>query len=422
MTDVLSADEIDQLLTAINNSDNSKPADFRPAAGSRKIKIYDFKRPDRFSKEQLRNISIIHEHFARLITNSITAKCRAMSYAHIASVDQLTFEEFIRSVPTPSSLGIINMHPLNGYAVLEIDPSISFAMLDRILGGYGNAPNIQHEMTDIEKSLMTGIFNRMIANLCEAWMPVLNLQPRLEAIETNPQFLKISQPTEMIVLVTIEFRILDTEGMMNFCIPFPTVESIIGKLSNVFGYAEKRNNNQKIDLENLDGLKKSIRAEYFRKEITVNQLVDLLDTKGTIIINDQAPFTGRLFIDNLCIGEFCNAAAHCCQTENNSYKKINIIKKEWKLEKNYMSEKNNVLETTGALKDINVQIIAELGRRSATLEQVSNFEEGTILELDKLAGEPVDIYANNVKIAIGEVVVVDENFGVRIIDIIKTEK
>jgi len=419
MTDVLTADEIDQILTAINNADNSKPADFRPAAGTRKIKIYDFKRPDRFSKEQLRNISIIHEHFARLITNSITAKCKVMCHAHIASVDQLTFEEFIRSVPTPTSLGIINMHPLNGYAVLEIDPSISFAMLDRILGGYGDTPKIQHELTDIEKSLMEGIFNRMIANLCEAWMPVLNLQPRLEAIETNPQFLKITPPTEMIILVTIEFKILDTEGMINFCIPFPTAESILGKLSNVFECSVKRKTNQKIDLKNLDGLNKTIRAEYFRKEITVNQLVDLLDTKGTILVNEQAPFTGRLFMDDLCVGEFCEAATKVCQTENNSYKKINIIKKEWKLEKNYMSEKNNVVETKGALKDINVQIIAELGRTVTTLEQVSNFEEGTILELDKLAGEPVDIYANNIKVAIGEVVVVDENFGVRIIRVVQ---
>ena len=136
MTEVLSQNEIDQLLSAINAGD-TETEDFKPAADIRKIKIYDFKRPDKFSKEQIRTVSIMHETFARLTTTALSANLRSMVHVHVASVDQLTYEEFIRSIPTPTTLAIINMDPLKGNAILEIDPAITFSIIDRLFGGTG---------------------------------------------------------------------------------------------------------------------------------------------------------------------------------------------------------------------------------------------------------------------------------------------
>jgi len=422
MAEVLSMDEIDQLLTSINTS-SAEPEAFKPNNTGRKIKMYDFKRPDKFSKDQLRNISIIHETFARLTAAYTSAKCRTICSAHIASVDQLTYEEFIRSIPTPTTLAVVNMKPLNGYAVMEIDPACTFEILDYILGGCGGNSGYRHELTDIEKSIMEGVICKLIDNLREAWMPVMDLQPKLEKIDTNPQFVQIVPPTEMVVLVTIEFKICEAEGMLNICIPYKTVESIMGKLG-VDGICYQResntnkNNAQKIDTDNFDELQKTVKAEYFRKEMTIEQLSTLLDSKGTILIEDQNPYTGQLFMNDVCIGEFGTDKVCGCKTEG-SHIKINILKKECKLEKNYMDKKNNVLESSGTLKDVKVQVIAELGRTVLSLGEVSSFAEGTILELDKFAGEPVDLYANNVKIALGEVVVIDEKFGIRITEIAK---
>jgi len=412
MTEVLTSDEIDKLLTAINASD-TQPEDFRPARSGRKIKIYDFKRPDKFSREQIRNISIIHENFARLATNSISAKCRAMSHVHVASVDQLTYEEFLRCTPVPTTLSVINMAPLRGNAVMEIDPAITLAMLDGILGGYGDIPRTQHELTDIETSLMEGVIQKLIADLRESWRTVLDLQPKLKTIETSPQFVQIVPPTEMILLITLETKIVGIEGMMNICIPFLTVEPVLGKLSDSYGWHTKKSGADKINADNFENINKVIRAEYFKKEISMEKLSALLKSKGIIINDGQTPYSGKLYMDNVCIAEFNGRV-----TENGS-KKICISKKECKSEKNYMSAKNNVLEESGTLKDINVQIIAELGRTVKNLGQVSELAEGTILELDKMAGDPVDIYANNVKVAVGEVVVIDESFGVRITDVVK---
>ncbi len=148
MTEVLSQDEIDQLLTAISAGD-TETEDFRPVNDTRKIKIYDFKRPDKFSKEQIRTVSIMHETFARLTTTALSAQLRSMAHVHVASVDQLTYEEFIRSIPTPTTLAVINMDPLKGNAILEIDPSVTFSIIDRLFGGTGQGTKVQRDLNGL---------------------------------------------------------------------------------------------------------------------------------------------------------------------------------------------------------------------------------------------------------------------------------
>jgi len=239
MTEVLSQDEIDQLLTAISAGDTDTE-DFRPVNDTRKIKIYDFKRPDKFSKEQIRTVSIMHETFARLTTTALSAQLRSMAHVHVASVDQLTYEEFIRSIPTPTTLAVINMDPLKGNAILEIDPSVTFSIIDRLFGGTGQGTKVQRDLTDIEQSVMEGIIVRILANMREAWTQVIDLRPRLGQIETNPQFAQIVPPSEMVVLVTLETKVGEEEGMMHFCIPYITIEPIISKLSSQFWFSSVR--------------------------------------------------------------------------------------------------------------------------------------------------------------------------------------
>jgi flagellar motor switch protein FliM len=256
VTEVLSQDEIDQLLNAINSGTGTdEPEVAKPTVDTRKIKIYDFKRPDKFSKEQIRTVSIMHETFARLTTTALSANLRSMVHVHVASVDQLTYEEFIRSIPTPTTLAIINMDPLKGNAILEIDPTITFSIIDRLFGGKGEGSKSQHELTDIEQSVMEGIIVRILGNMREAWTTVIDLRPRLGQIDTNPQFAQIVPPTEMVVLVTLETKVGEVEGMMNFCIPYLTIEPIISKLSAQFWYSSVRRGTT---TENLNILKEKL--------------------------------------------------------------------------------------------------------------------------------------------------------------------
>ena len=240
MNEVLSQDEIDQRLQAISSGE-SEADEFKPVTDTRRIKIYDFRRPDKFSKEQIRTVSNMHETFARLTTTSLSAQLRTLVHVHVASVDQLTYEEFIRSIPTPTTLAVINMDPLKGNAVLEIAPEITFIIIDRLFGGSGDTGGkVNRDLTDIEQSVMEGIIVRILANMREAWTQVIDLRPRLQQIETNPQFAQIVPPSEMVILVTLEIKIGEEAGMMNICIPYITIEPIVSKLSSSFWFSSVR--------------------------------------------------------------------------------------------------------------------------------------------------------------------------------------
>ncbi len=278
MTEVLSQDEIDQLLTAISSGD-IETEEVQQPADQRKIKIYDFKRPDKFSKEQIRTVSIMHETFARLTTTSLSAQLRSLVQVHVASVDQLTYEEFIRSIPNPTTLAIINMDPLKGNSILEIDPAITFSIIDRLFGGQGEGTKVTRDLTEIENSVMEGIIVRILGNVREAWSQVIDLRPRLGNIETNPQFAQIVPPTEMVVLVTLETKVGEVEGMMNFCIPYLTIEPIISKLSAQYWYSSVRRGatteNLNILRERLSTIAVDVVAEIGTMELTVRDVLNL---------------------------------------------------------------------------------------------------------------------------------------------------
>lgn len=284
MNEVLSQDEIDQLLTAISTGD-IETEDVSQAADQRKIKIYDFKRPDKFSKEQIRTVQIMHETFARLTTTSLSATLRYLAHVHVASVDQLTYEEFIRSIPNPTTLALINMDPLKGSAVLEIDPSVTYAIIDRIFGGQGEGAKINRDLSEIEQTVMEGIIVRILGNMREAWASVIDLRPRLGQIETNPQFAQMVPPTEMVVLVTLETKVGEVEGMMNFCIPYITIEPIVSKLSAQYMYSTVRRGNTTENMQllrdRLNEVEVPVVAEIGAMNLTIRDVLSL--RKGDLI-------------------------------------------------------------------------------------------------------------------------------------------
>lgn len=261
MTEILSQDEIDALLTAVSSPDATQTdeeaaiANARMNRNKKRLKVYDFRRPDKFSKDQVRTLQMIHETFARLTTTSLAAQLRSLVQVHVVSVDQLTYEEFTRSIPSPTTLGIINMDPLKGSSIIEIDPAITFSIIDRLFGGKGETLKTNRELTDIEMSVIEGILVRLLGNLRESWANMTDLRPRLGNIETNPQFVGIVPPNTMVILTTFDTKIGEVEGMINFCIPYITIEPIISKLSAQYWYSAVSNN---ITTEHISFIKQQI--------------------------------------------------------------------------------------------------------------------------------------------------------------------
>lgn len=204
------------------------------------IQVYDFRRPTKLSKDQLMTLKMMHETFARLSATSLSIQLRSLVSLNVASVDLLTYQEFIRSIPNPTTLAIFNMEPLNGVSVLEIDPSISFTIIDRLFGGKGESSKIIRELSDIELETWEGLVLILLNNLRASWSTLLDLKPELGNLETNPNFAQIVPGNDIVVLITLETKIDEVEGMINLCIPYITIEPILFMLRQEYWYISER--------------------------------------------------------------------------------------------------------------------------------------------------------------------------------------
>jgi flagellar motor switch protein FliM len=188
------------------------------------------------------------------------------------------------------------MDPLKGNAILEIDPSVTFSIIDRLFGGQGEETKLSRDLTDIEASVMEGIIVRILGNMREAWSTVIDLRPRLGQIETNPQFAQIVPPTEMVVLITLETKVGDVDGLMNFCIPYLTIEPIISKLSAQYWYSSVRRGttteNLNVLRERLENISVTIIAEIGQMDIKVKDVLSL--RIGDVIRLDNVGFNDLL--------------------------------------------------------------------------------------------------------------------------------
>lgn len=236
MGEILSQSEIDSLLSALSSGEVNAE-EIKKEEHKKKIRVYDFKRPNKFSKDQLHTLQVIHENYGRLLTTYFSAHLRSLVIINVLSVEQLTYDEFVRSIPNPTILNIITMAPLEGNSILEMNPVVAFTILDRLFGGPGKPPDKTRSLTDIERTVMERLAVKILDLLREAWENIIPLNPMLETIETNPQFTQIVAPTEMVVLVTLETKIGDGEGLINLCIPYLVLEPIINKLSAHFWFS-----------------------------------------------------------------------------------------------------------------------------------------------------------------------------------------
>jgi flagellar motor switch protein FliM len=187
---------------------------------SSRAQPYDFRRPDRIAKDQLRSIHLLHENFARNLAASLSAYLRAYVAVNLVSVEQLSFLEFTQCLPSPTSLIGLGLKPFDGNAVLEINPSLVFPILEMLLGGTGKvATKINREVTEIEQSILEGLLRIVLNDLRAAWNPVASIEFSIESYETEPQLLQFLAPSEAVVAISVEARIGETSGLMNIGIP-----------------------------------------------------------------------------------------------------------------------------------------------------------------------------------------------------------
>ena len=287
MGDVLSQDEIDNLLNALSSGqlDEGKISD----AEEKQVKEYDFARPAKFSKEHLRTLEIIFEHYGRLISTNLPVYLRKSVQVDVVNSEAVIYSEFSNALSNPVLLGIVNFAPLNGTIILELATNLGFAMVDRMLGGAGNPLEKSRDFSEIELIIIERIMGVAVDLLKEPWENVLEIEPKLERIETNSQFAQIISPSEMIAIVTLNIKIGDTEGLMNVCLPYITLEDVMDKLNTKYWYSSMQNKNEEEYTEAIESLISKapipVKAILGKSVISVNDFVNL--QQGDIIRLDH---------------------------------------------------------------------------------------------------------------------------------------
>ena len=276
MGDVLSQNEIDNLLQALSSGELD--AEEIKDSDEKQIKNYDFARPAKFSKEHLRTLEIIFEHYGRLLSTNLPVYLRKAIQVEVMNSEAVSYSEFSNALSNPVLLGIINFAPLKGNIILEIASNLGYAIVDRMLGGEGEPLEKTREFSEIELLIIERILTVCVNLLHEPWENVVDIHPRLERIETNSQFAQIISPSEMIAIVTINIKIGDVEGLMNVCLPYLTLEDIMDKLNTKYWYSTMQDKDEQQYVDAIETL--ISKAPIPMKAVLGNSTISVSDFSG----------------------------------------------------------------------------------------------------------------------------------------------
>lgn len=277
MGDILSQDEIDNLLKALNSGELD--ADEMKDNGEKQVKNYDFARPSKFSKEHLRTLEIIFEHYGRLLSTNLPAYLRRNVQVEVMNSEAITYSEFSNALSNPVILGVVSAAPLEDNIIIELADNLGYAIIDRMLGGGGVPLQKSRDFTEVELIIIERIMNVCTNLLIEPWESVVSIEPRLERIETNSQFAQIISPSEMTSIVTMNIKIGNVEGLMNICIPYTSVEAVIDRLNTKYWYSNIQVKDdgqyQAIIEDNISKAKIPIKAVLGKSTISVNDFMNI---------------------------------------------------------------------------------------------------------------------------------------------------
>jgi len=308
MAGTLTQEEINALLSS--SASGMEPLEEEPlgsSTDSKHVRLYNFRHPDKFSKSHLSTMELIYEGFSRHLKTALFVYVRQSINFSLASVEQQSFEEYVESLPTPSSLITFKMKDLPGSAVLEISPELTFLILDRLLGGRGDQPTKVRDLTEIETVIIRKVSERILMAFRMAWSEIHDVEPSIESLETNPQLLQVVPPNEIVATATLEVRIGEATGAMSVCLPYLTLESVMPKLSRQVWFSAKFEHKDGEKAENsrirgnISKVKLPVSIELGRTKISINDLLQLkpgdsiqLDTPANhdvrVLVNGRIKF------------------------------------------------------------------------------------------------------------------------------------
>ncbi len=292
MPEILSQEEIDALLSSIDKEEIKEEEIIEEPpleeVESQKVSLYDFRRPDKVSKEQIRAIKNLHDKFARNFSSKLSAFLRSIVEINVVSVDQMTYAEFVLSLSNNVSFNVINLAPLEGNGVFSLEPDIGFALVDRLLGGSGEVINIDRPFTDIEQSILMDVVKQAMDEMNAAWEPIINAQFTIVSQESSPNVVQIVAPSEIVVLVVFEVKLGETTGIINWCLPVIVLEPVLNKIGthDVLSRTKRVTEDRTLDIvEILRKVSVELEFELGSTRMKVNDFLNL--KKDDVIVLDR---------------------------------------------------------------------------------------------------------------------------------------
>ena len=279
MAKILSQDEIDALLTTVSSGDGEISDEQMEDDKLRSVIAYDFKHPNRVSKDQIRTLENMHDNFAGHYGSTLSAVLRTIVDIDLVSVDQITYSEFIMSLVSPSCTYTYASPPLEGGCLVDFNPTLTFSLVDRMFGGNGKILESDRELTGIERSVLGRLVQKLYNDLVRAWDNIVKLEIEQKSFETNPQFIQVVPPGETVVVVSFQIKLFQSTGLLTLCYPYVSLEPIITKLSaqNWIDATKKKNldADRLINRRNLNNVEAVVGAELLRTTISVREFLGL---------------------------------------------------------------------------------------------------------------------------------------------------
>jgi flagellar motor switch protein FliM len=303
MADVLSQSEVESLLAALEPGDAAGAA--KESDYAARVSIYDFKRPERVSKEQMQAFQTLHEGFSRELSAALSAMLRNICEVKLISVDQLTYSEFVYSLEDPTCFILVDSKGLDGKIILDLNPCIVLPIVNRLLGGSREATKdgpVQRPLTQIEVRLATRVTDLILEALSNSWKDICDLQLKVVQVESNPQLVQIVPPNEVVVLISFEITFAESRGILNLCIPFNTIESKASKLTSTswgshekreLNEGQKRNLNASLSMANVELNVEIAETELSTADVMNLEVGDIIMTEASAELGATITISGR---------------------------------------------------------------------------------------------------------------------------------
>ncbi len=228
MAEVLNQQEIDNLLNNVKSGTEEKAENL----DRKEVVPFDFRLPNRISKNQLRTITNIHENFAESFSSFLVSKLQTLVSTSVASVDQLYYSEYVLSVSNPSCLFTFDINNTDIKGILEFSPELALVLVDRLLGGSGEGTKESKIITAIEQKVLNVVVESAMINLKKSWSVVETLDFAVERFEPDIDFAQITSPNESVLLISFEIIIGEDTFFMNLCFATFSFDRILAKLAS----------------------------------------------------------------------------------------------------------------------------------------------------------------------------------------------